>query len=542
MYYLAHAETAFKLVKSDGTVVALTLPSGVTVSDTHRARSAILGSFVAIVNAPSENLLLDSNDNTVRRMSLLPPTAAPDAAAGAGTGLTGVYRYWVSFAVKNADGDVINESPLSPRSAALTLTNQNVSLTNIPVSLASDCNCRRIYRTAAGGTLAFQCYDIDDNVSTTLTDAIDDDSLSRLPSDPKLGNPAGALPGERLTLICVWKSRLWAVPIRYDLRDDVIFSEADRPYAWPASNLFPAYPIGEDTIGVTGFLPRRDALGVLKRGRVLKIVGSSTDDFEMLIVVENTGCIAPESCIVVRDVGYWLGPDGVYSWDDAGVRCISRKNVDPWFTSDTYFNRTYFAQAIGGYNPVTNCYELGLMSAGSTERDVWVSYAIEKDEWLGPHSTSAFVPQCRALLVSDEEALRPAMGGQDGYVYLENGSNLYDLSGAGAQDGISWLLRTKWHHQGNPNATHFWGQLHVLNRAETASSLRAQPYVGGLSAAAQSHITVDLTKELSRHRRLGVGRLCSLQFEQDAPGNRALLYGYSIRPIFEVGIRGAISQ
>jgi len=539
MMYLAHAGTALQVIKNDGTVVTLTLPSGVTMSSTYRARSGVLGQHVVIVNAPSENLWLDTTDNVLRRLSSIPPLSPPTLVAGSGTGLTGDYQAKCSFAVKDVSGFLLSESPLSPVSSAVTLANENLTVSNLPISLNPDVTCRRIYRTASGGTVFFHAMDIDDNFTTSVVDGLSDDSLSRLPSDPDLGNPAAAIPGERLTNIVAWKDRLWAVAARYDLRDHVIFTSASKFYAWPAANDFPAYPVGEDTYGVTGFLARRDALGVLKRNRLMKIVGSSEADFEMIIVVEEQGCIAQESCIVIRDVGYWLAKDGVYSWSDAGVKCITRKNVDPWFTTDDYFNRAQFQNAIGGYNPITNCYELNLAAAGSSNQDRWISYHIDKDEWLGPHTTAALTPTARALLYSDDNDARVVQGADDGYLYLANQAGNKDVhGGTGFAHAIDGLLRTKWHSGGAPDSTHFFGHLSVLSRIESVGLLQVTPYVGRLNAAAGAAIDVNLAGSgRSRHRRLGVGPLCSLEFRQNQTNSRFLLYGYEIKPAFEVGVR-----
>jgi len=538
MLYLAHAGTSLQLVKSDGSVVTLTLPTGSTVSATFRARSAVLGQHVVIVNAPSENLWLDMATLTLRRLSAMPPFGAPTLAAGAATGLTGVYQVKCSFAVKDENGFLLAEGPLSPISLPITLANTKLALSEIPISTSSDVNCRRIYRTAAGGTVFFHSMDIDDNASTATTDGLSDDALSRLPSDPELGNPAATIPGERLTLITAWKDRLWAVAERYDLRDHVLFTASGRFYAWPAANDFPAYPVGEDSFGVTGFLARRDALGVLKRNRVMKIVGSSEADFEMIIVVEEQGCIAPESTVVIRDVGYWLAKDGVYAWSDAGVKCISRKNVDAWFTTDTYFNRAELANAVGGYNPTTNCYELNLSAVGSTNRDRWICYQIDKDEWLGPNKTAAFTPTARALLYGDDNEVRPVQGASDGYLYVANQPSNHDLTGGTQFDrAIDAILRTKWHSGGAPDSTHFFGQLSVLSRIESLGELIVTPYVGRLDATAGDMIHVNLTRGRERLRRLGVGAMCSLEFRQNESGTRFLLYGYEIKPAFEVGVR-----
>src|SRR5215831_8811820 len=133
MFYLAQAGATLQVIKSDGTVTTLTLPSGVTIDATKRAKVGILNGIVFIANSPSQNLWLDPSDLTLRPAGLLPPISAPILSAGAGTGLTGIYLGKVSFAVKNSGGQILSESPLCALpSNAFTASNQSILWSAIP--------------------------------------------------------------------------------------------------------------------------------------------------------------------------------------------------------------------------------------------------------------------------------------------------------------------------------------------------------------------------------------------------------------------------
>jgi len=544
-FALVQAGTAIKLVDPAGTVSTPSLPSGVTLSTGFTPRIVTAERGVIVANTPSQNLFYDPLLNTVRPFVPLPPTSAPILAAGAGTGLTGTsYTVWVSFLIKDPDtGAVLAESPLSPVSNAISPANQDLALTAIPVSAQSAVNARRIYRNASAGTVKYWWADLDGNIATTFTGADSDASLALAGIAPTLGLPPGSAPGDRLRLLTVWKKRLWGASSAYASRDDILYSEAEpRIYAFGTDRLL-ASPRGEDEYGVIQYGARRDALTVFKRNRLLQISGTSADDFRVETISEEIGCLAPESVVVIRDTVYWLWDDGVYAYDDKGIRCLSDGSlgtgkVDPWFTTDTYFNRTYFENAVAGYNPVTRCYELHLPAAGASTLTRWVSYSIETGEWLGIHQTSAFTPVSRMLLKSDANAIRPTIGASDGYLYLMNQSTKSDISGS--TSAIDYLVKTRPHAGvggGDPDITHYFGQLSLFSEVESSGTLTVTPYIGWLNASAGTTLSHDLTTGRERLGRLGVGQLVQIEFRQNTAGVDVLQYGYAIDPIFEVGRR-----
>jgi hypothetical protein len=527
MFYLTQAGTDLQVLDADGVIQqTLTLPSGVTLDATKRGRFAILGQQIVLVNSPTQNLWIDPTDFTVRAMGILPPIGIPTVAAGSGTGLTGGYRVKVSFAIKNEDGTIINESPLGPQSASVTLANNSLDISNIPVSVNSAVNCRRIYRTVADGSIFFAMFDLDDNETTAVSTAMTDAALELLPADTELGNPPGTLPGTALSLIVAWRNRLWARSANVEDGDQALFSDFDRFYAWSIENELLANPVGEDKFGIVAYMPRRDELVMLKRRRVMKITGFSEDDFEVITVAEGVGCIATESVVVVRDVGYWLGPDGVYSYGPDGVAPIS-DNVKPWFQTDTYFDRTLFPDAVGSYNPFTDCYELQIGTQ-------WVSYDIRRKEWLGIHATSKFTPTVRALLSLDSGELRPTVASADGYLYQQNQAGAAD----GGDTGIAISWKTKAFAGQNPKAEKFWGKptVYLKRQSATAGDITVTPQVGDYGAVAGDTLALTQQQDQVELDRLGEGRIAQLTFAHSLVGEDVDLHGFEL-PFSVVGQR-----
>lgn len=532
-FYVVQAGSSLQLIDTAGAVQTLTLPSGVTIDAAVKGLFAVLGQQMVFVKAGTVNLWINPATLAVLPMSILPPLSAPTLAAGAGTGLTGAYRGWVQYLIKDLNGTVLNASPLSPQSLSVTLANKDLVYSDLAISPNTSVNCRRVFRTVAGGTIPFQMTDIDDNAATSVTSSLADAALALLPSDPDLGVPPGSVPGTSLSLIAAWKSRLWAISGKQTEVDDIRYTEEDNFWQWPATNSLPAYPKGEDQYGVTGFLPRRDELGIGKRNRILKIVGSSNTDFEVIVVAEGVGVLAPASVVVIRDVAYFLGQDGVYTFGPNGITPISRDKVDPWFLTGDYFDRTYFPQAFGGYNHDTDSYELHLVSAGGSTFDRWVSYDVRRKEWLGPHKTGKFTPTMRAMLTSGTGAFLPTMGSSDGYLYKMNQSGASDQ---GTAIAIEWI--SKWFNGNAPDIFHHWGQptFYVTKQAGTPGPLIVTPRVGNQDASDGAAQNVPQTIDRSKLARFGDGRLLRLAFTHSTDAEDVQLNGFEL-PFNEIGRR-----
>lgn len=533
-FHLAHAGTKLYRISSSGTATELSLPAGVTLDPNTRARFAILGRVVVMTNAPSRNLQIDANC-IVRILTPVAPTVELTSVVGAAGALTGDYRYCYSFCIFDG-ARLLSESALSPASTVLTVTAQQVSLSNIAVSSDPGITARRIYRTAAdGGPDYFLCATISDNSTTTLTDNATDEDLSLFPAETDLGEPQGTTTTNRFEEITPWKDRLWAMGS--DDPDRIYFSGNLRPFAWAADAYVTAKPEGRDYEGATGFAARRDELGIGKRRQLWKVIGNDPDTFQMIQVAEGTGIWAPESVVVIRDEAYFLAEDGVYRWGPGGLTNLSRTKVHPWFTEDDTFNRALFSSAFAIWNQRTDSYQLHLAAAGSTVIDRWVTLdlkALERGEfvWLGPHKTDAFTPTCGAVLEDDEGLVAPYLGASSGLVYKGNASRFSDDGTA-----IAFDVSSKYHSANEPDRHHYWGELSMHTRIETGGTLTVTPKVGRLDAAAQNSIAHDLTTGRQRLRRMGVGPLCQLRLQNAEDEQRVEVYAYEIDPVYELGRR-----
>ena len=520
---------------SAGTSTTLTLPTGVALSTTRKPRFATLNQWTAVVNSPTKNLVIDP-EGTIRPLTLRPPIHPPTTAVSS-TGLTGAYKYRVSFVILNSEGELLSESPLSPESVSLTLANQGVALTDIATSLDTITN-RRVYRTLSGGSSYFHVFDVDGNSGTAFFDNKTDATLTLLPTQPtSLAMPAGGLAGVRLKNIVQWKSRLWAVADDPSLVDTVYFTETNKVYAWP--NTLTAYPTGQDKEGVIAFAPRRNQLGLLKRNGVWQVSGTSSGTgisaanlSVSQIAFDKAGCVAPDTVVVINDRAYWLGKDGVYEWSENGVNNITNATVASWFKTDTYFERPRFPNAFAKYNEVKQTYDLHLAALNASTENRWVSLSLKNMRWYGPHLTGLFTPT-HAAHMADADGLPLALvGGSNGIIYTANSANFRD----GAATAIDFDCYTPFFSADAPDIMHVWQELSVLSKVETGGTLTVTPYVGGLDAAAGTAISHTLTTGRERLRRLGTGRLFSLRLRENTNNQGVSVFGIECN-FFEAGRR-----
>lgn len=524
-FSVAVAGTSLQLVLTDGTVTTVTLPTGVVVVSGQVARFAILGKNVIVANAVSEPIWIDPA-GVARKLRLMGPLFAPTLAAGAAGTLSGTFKVRVRFVLKDEDGNDIMVSDASPESADVTVTNQLIAVSNISTSAESFVNCRRLSRTADGpGEEYFDWLDIDDNTTTSFSDDASDEALSVAAEEDDLG----AAP-MNLQILVEWKGRIWGKsPFE---ADRLRYTSLGKSYAWPVANDLPIQPVGRDLIGITGLMKRRDELGVSRRDVIWKVIGSDETNFELVKVVEGKGVISHDTIVVTRDVARFLGEDGVYEWDEGGVRSISDEAVQPWFTTDTYFNRALFPSAFARFEPYRNSYDLFLAAAGSSSIDRWVSYDIDRKRWMGPHKTDAFTPTAAGVVYDASELLIPVAAGSDGLIYKVTPGTYRD----GSNTAIAFDVTGKFHSGAAPDVVHYWGELSILTRVEAGGTLTITPKVGRLDAAAQTSISHDLTLGRQRLRRLGVGPLMNLRFQNSEANQRVELYGYEV-DWFQVGRR-----
>lgn len=532
-FYIAVAGGSLYRIDTSGTATALSLPSGVTIDSARPARMAALNRKVVVVNAPNRSVWIDAKGN-VRPLGLAAPVSAP-VLAGTGSGtLSGTFKARYSYVVLDSDSlQLLQESPMSPLSAAETISSEYLQASGLQLS-PDTITARRLYRTVTGGSATvFPWVDLNGNTAISIADDLSDANLSLTAAPDELGQAPGMQIGSRMTLIVEWKGYLWGVG---DQDPDVLRRSAyGLIYAWPAAGTYDIQPVKYDQYGITGLLPRRDEFGIGKRNIVWKVVGSSPDNFEFVKVRDSKGRgpYAPDSVVVIDDVAYYLGGDGVYTWGAEGITSISDEKVRNWFASDTYFNRAQYPNAFGKYNSKYHGYELHLAAAGSSNIDRWVFYDIARKTWWGPHKTDAFTPTAAGEIIDTNGVIIPVIGSSAGHIWQQNQSGFIE-----GTDDIALDLITAFHNNGTPDIEKLWGRLSLHSKIEAAAgNLTIAVKTGGLNAASTYSLSPDLRNGREKFRVLGNGRLLNLQMTETTASQGCELYGYEVDPVHELGRR-----
>jgi hypothetical protein len=533
---LAQVGTTLRLIDpSTGTSTILSLPDGVTIDSTRTPSIATLARGAVIVYSPTRNLLLLADQTLILLVPAAPATSLTAATGAAGV-LTGTYQYAFTFIRKDADDNVITESPMSALSNTVTPSAQQVNLSSIDVSTDTDTvTGRRLYRTLSGGSLLYHLDDIDDNTTTVYVDNIPDATLSLLPSNEhNMVGPPGTETTDtyRLKRIISWKNRIWGVsdnPVELDL---IRYTEDGLVYQWP--NSLTAYPKGVELHGVIAFAPRRDQLGIMKRGGLWQITGDSDANFRIIqISVGKGGCVAARSVVTINDVVYWLGPDSIYEWNSSGVRSITDDTVRPWFISDRYFDRDQFPSAFAKYNPIRTQYELHLVDVNESTSKVWVAYNITNDRIYGPHRTDVGTLTCTTSTETSDGIPKVLVGSSTGQVYTLTPGTYHD----GTTTPIEMEIITPYFSGNAPDIEHFWGELSILSKIEDGGTLSIYPTVGRFDATEEaSALSHDLTLGRERLARLGTGAFVKLRLYNNQVDQPVTIQGIEI-PFHEIGRR-----
>lgn len=524
---------AFTLLQAGNTLVpmnfngeigtALTLPAGVTLSQLLVPRFTRINRYLVLVDTPTKPLTID-DAGVVRPLTLIAPTAAPVLTGPNAGALTGTYLVKQTFIVKDTDGNVISESDYGPVSNQLAISGKKL-LATFAVSTETGATTR-LYRTATGpGSVYFKWADVVGAATTTYESDSSDAALAIV-----AGPTLGVAPD--LTLITEFQGRLWGVD-----RDDVDhlrYTETAMMYAWNALNTIPIPHVGDDAAGISGLIPRRNALGIGRRTGFYQITGTSTSNFQCVQVNggEQASFVSQESCVIHNDVAMFLGQDGVYKWDSSGITSMTDGKVRSWFATDDVFNRSLFFRAFAQLDRAGLKYRLYLCSVGSEVPNRWVEMDLLTGAWYGPHLTTAFNPTCAVDVILSTGQVSAMVGSYEGFV-----SKFQEQRGDWLAYPIDTRIRTKAHSMGEPDLEKYWGELSINAKQQAAGSMTVIPLVGEVDVPTSVNMTYDMTAGRQRLARVGVGKHLSLELTHGTLNQEVMVYGYEVNPIHVVGRR-----
>lgn len=514
-----------------GFSAALTLPTGITLADTRKPRFTRFGSYVIVVNTPSRPITV-GDDGTVRPLVPLAPTSTPTLASEAGGALSGAYLAKQTFVILDAAGNVIAESAFGPtQTLPVSITAAYLRMANLSLSTdTSSISGTRLYRTTTGpGSIYFIWATIAGNTQTAFRDDLSDAGLGLIgaPTLATFGAPD-------LTLVATWNGRVWGVGRHPTNIHKLRYTEAGTMHGWNGMNVLIIPPAGDDRVGITALVPRRDMLGVGRLNRLAQVVGATRDDIRTIGVTENVGILSQESVVTYRDTVYFLWYDGVYRWNADGIVCLSDlAGVRSWFTTDEYFNVAGFSLAHAHFDPINLMYRLFLMSAGSGVPNRWIEYSLSTGKFYGPHTTTAFVPVCSMVLRATDGRLKPMIGSREGFISYES----VERSDWGLFSIPLRIEMSGWTGE-DANKEMYFGQVSVHTEQEAGGTLTLTPFVGDVGAVTRGEpMSHDLRTTHAQLDRIGQGQYATLVLENNELGCGCTIHGIAIDPVFVAGAR-----
>lgn len=297
----------------------------------------------------------------VERVGIPAPSTAPTVVAGAGTGLTGTFRYAYTF----YDSTSGRESDLSP-TASVTLANDDADLSALETTVAAaNVDQKRIYRTLKDGEI-FYLQATKTLATTSYTDSTADADLGIQAADiGEYGMPPST------SYICAYfNKRMWWV-------------DADNPnkiqYSSPhigSDNALHRYPTSNFLIcdkPVTGLLVTPNKLLVM-HPRDVSFISGFGDDLRIQPFTSGAGTMFPNGFATNGDMIFGLSEEGLVKLDGAGKILMSRPIDDSLreIMNATYSNNVYVDIAWS-----TNLRQfLIMLSAISSSNAPWVKSGI----------------------------------------------------------------------------------------------------------------------------------------------------------------------
>ena len=329
---------------TDGPNTFASIKSGLTAD-----RDYFLGSYLDYLYIVNGIDAMQRWDGTTMRAAGFPaPGSTCTVATGAATGLTGTFKYKVTFLYDSNDA---RESSASAASASVTVADQKIAVSAIPTGGASSgVTARNLYRTKAGGSDYFFLTKINDNSTTTYTDSTADGSLgtNQAPTDNGVP-PAGQY-------ILIFKGRMFvantvAQPQRLYMSS--ITSTEKSPTGVTSVHgagveIFPAshfVDVGDNNRPITGLGLVRDQVVVFKEDAIYNVLGDDAQDMVVWAPETSTGCISAKTIANIRGNLFFLGrangvPE-VFAYDGARVESVSIP-IEPTLLANVGLNAASF--------------------------------------------------------------------------------------------------------------------------------------------------------------------------------------------------------
>lgn len=245
--------------------------------------------------------------STVTKWGITRPTVGTlSGAAGAAGSPNGTYSLEVTFG-NSLTG---NESSASdPSTATVTVTNQKIVVSNVPVSSDPQVDTRFIYiKNIATMGQYFRAGTINDNVTTTITlDFVDADLDIPAPTTVS-NNP----PPANIRAAAYFQGLMFVTDGAQLYYSNILAPEQFNPISIVVVN-------AQDGQTIEALFSDHEILMILKSDSLWGIFnGNNPTTWDVLQIDTDYGCVAPRTVVAANGYTWWWSRHGVVRWIGAG--------------------------------------------------------------------------------------------------------------------------------------------------------------------------------------------------------------------------------
>ncbi len=396
-HVLASDDGRLTYMDSDGTVH--TINNTLTAGD-HYPDFAVANDLLFIVNG-SDKIKWDAA--TLTAFGITRPTVGSMAgAAGAAGSPSGTYALRVTYANSSTGAE---SSASDTATSTVTVTNQKIDVTAVPVSADAQVDTRYIYvRNTATQTQFYRAGTIANNSGTTITLDFVDANLTIVAPTTDSNNP----PPSGIKYLAFHQERMWAFTDTAGY-----YSQIGKPEAFPAANV--EYFGKSSGQRITGAVSDHEILVVFKEDQVYGVFnGNDPAAWQVRLVSSDFGCASHRTIRTTQKWTLWWSRHGIIRWDGgADVDDIGMKLYGNPSDRVDYSN---IIRASACYDEGNARYIVAVPSSGSSRADLLLPFNVQ----LGIFESDQWDPMDAASLgefVDSDNVPQPFLGGYKGQLF-----------------------------------------------------------------------------------------------------------------------------
>lgn len=234
----------------------------------------------------------------------------------------------------------------------------------------------------------------------------------------------------------------------------VWFSELGEPESYlPESSFEVRTNDGDRVLGIQAY---NNQLVVMKENSFHKVIGDSSDNYRLVQVSDQYGCLSQKTIIQYDQKCFWLDKKGILEYNGANHTIVTG-------SIESIFKRMNLSvareKAVGVHNIYRNQLWWGIPIDGATQNNLTVVYDYVVNAWT---FFDGFNPSSFAMVKGALSKPTTWRGDYSGLVHFTGDSFLSD-SGR----GITCLALTHFENIGGENQTSLWRRLFLDNQVAT---------------------------------------------------------------------------